>query len=158
MNHLHSLNVISYFKLPGMKKHILLIDNDKEELNYFLEALKKVPDEDGFKCTYANSLTQALEMLKYLVPHFIFINDNKFETDGLQLLAFVKNERRLLNTKFFLYSASISEETNKMAILLGASGCIEKPVSVERLTHELRAVLAHEPIHTYAYFRGDDHV
>jgi len=54
--------------MPDMKQHILFINEDKNELIFFPDALKIVPYHEGFKCTYASSPGQALEMLKFLVP------------------------------------------------------------------------------------------
>jgi hypothetical protein len=38
-------------KTNRMKTHILLIDDDTDELVIFMDALRNVPHEDGFKCT-----------------------------------------------------------------------------------------------------------
>lgn len=66
-----------------MKKHILLVDDDKDEAMLFNEALKNVPG--SFKCTYASSGLHALEMLNYIQPDFIFINFNMPVMNGADL-------------------------------------------------------------------------
>jgi DNA-binding NtrC family response regulator len=73
-----------------MKKHILLIDDDRDELTIFMDALADVPG--SFKCTYASSASQGLQMLQYLHPDFIFIDYNLPPTNGLRLLSEIKKE------------------------------------------------------------------
>ena len=121
-----------------MKKHILLIDHDKNELTAFMAALKEI--QGDFKCTYADSSAQALEMLKYLQPEIIFVDYDLQGMNGLQLLSVIRNEPALRQTKIFVYTEMISEEIGKMARILGASGCIEKHATVSWLTHLLRAI------------------
>lgn len=122
-----------------MKKHILFIDENTNDLKIFLDAIKKIPGD--FKCTYATASTQAIEMLKYIVPDFIFIDYNLPKLNGLQFLAIIRNEDRLRNVRSFLYSNRISEELNKMAMVLGATGCIEKTDAVNMLAIELKSAL-----------------
>jgi len=135
-----------------MKKHILLIDDDKNELATFMAALKDI--EGDFKCTYAESSQQALEMLKYIQPDFIFIDSDMPDVDGLQILSYIRNEHSLQKAKAFIYTENISEETGKMAKLLGASGCIEKHPSVSWLTHLFKAIFDGQLMPRYAILKN----
>jgi CheY-like chemotaxis protein len=121
-----------------MKEHILFINDNKDELALFLEALKKLPHEDGYKCTYAATPTQAMEMLKYLVPDYIFFDLNMRGMNGLQFLSRVRNEPRLTKAASYLYASSISEDVYDMLMSYGASGWIEKTDSLNRLTTKLK--------------------
>src|SRR5688572_19774176 len=98
-----------------MKKHILLIDDDKDELIIFMDALRRVPSDDGFKCTYAATVSQAIEMLKYLVPDYIFSDFNIPCMNGLELLQYIRDQHRLSNAQLCLYSGHISEEIKTKA-------------------------------------------
>src|SRR5215212_5313895 len=124
-----------------MKTHILLIDDDKDELTFFLDALKSVPCEDGFKCTYANNARQAREMLKYLVPDYIFVDYKMSEMNGLQFLLAIKNQLGLEKPKVYLYSIFCNEKIKKAAMNLGATGAIQKLYTIKALSEELKAVL-----------------
>jgi CheY-like chemotaxis protein len=124
-----------------MKQHILLIDDDKDELSVFLDALYEVPTEDGFKCTFARSTSQALTMLKFLVPDFIFIEMNLPLANSLDFIYIIRQETRLRQAKIYLYSKGINEKVTNKAMLLGASGCIAKPGNVQNLSYQLRTVL-----------------
>src|SRR5262245_16732676 len=124
-----------------MKKHILLIDDDKDELTIFLDALREVPDGDGFKCTFANSSLNAVEMLKFLVPDFIFIDLNIPRMNGLEFINFVRKQPHLAKTHFCLYSIHINEETERIAGSLGAT-CIQKTGTIDELVKELKALFS----------------
>src|SRR5687767_13934474 len=104
-----------------MKKHILLVDDDKDELKLFMEALADVPG--SFKCTYANNATQGLDMLNYLHPDFSFIDYNLPQVNGLDMLAEIKKDRRVNDIPVFLYSTNIARNTRESARALGAAGC-----------------------------------
>lgn len=123
-----------------MKQHLLLIDDDKDELTIFMDALREVPHEDGFKCTYASSTMQAIEMLKFLVPDFIFVDFNIPKMNGLEFISFVTGQPHLKKTKLCLYSMNINEEVDKQAKNLGAS-CIKKSGTIESLARNLSALL-----------------
>jgi CheY-like chemotaxis protein len=123
-----------------MKKHVLLVDDDKDELFLFNEALKEVPG--SFKCTYASSGTQALEMLKYFQPDFIFIDYNLPVMDGVSILTEIRKDKKISDIPVFLYSSSISKDINSTALFLGATGCIRKPNSIGMMTMVLKSILS----------------
>ncbi len=124
-----------------MKKHILLVDDDKDELIIFMDALRRVPAEDGFKCTYAATTPQAVEMLKYLVPDYVFADFNMPGMNGLQFLQSLKDQQRLANTKLCLYSTYISGEAKEMAVSLGVS-CLSKSDTIDSLAKNLTELFA----------------
>jgi CheY-like chemotaxis protein len=123
-----------------MKKHVLLVDDDKDELFLFNEALKEVPG--SFKCTYASSGAQALEMLNYIQPDYIFIDYNLPVMDGVSILTEIRKDKKMSDIPVFLYSSSLSKDINSTAIFLGASGCIRKPNSIGMMTMVLKSILS----------------
>jgi two-component system chemotaxis response regulator CheY len=135
-----------------MRKHLLLIDHDKNELTAFMAAIKEI--QGDFKCTYAESSAQALEMLKYLQPDFIFVDYDLPDVNGLQVLAFIRNEPSLKQAKVFIYTENISEEVGKMARTLGASGCIEKHATVNWLTHMFKAIFDGQLMPNYSILKN----
>ena len=124
-----------------MKKHILLVDDDKNELDRFLDALRKLPAEDGFKCTFAPTAAHAIAMLKFLVPDFIFIGLNAPGIAGEELISFLMRKPELKNTKLCFYMPHITVELQKVAAGLGAE-CIRKTDSIHILVNELEPLLA----------------
>jgi len=58
----------------------------------FRDAWCRVPDDaDGFKCTYAGSTVQAIEMLKFFVPDYIFTDFIIPRMNGLDLLRYIRD-------------------------------------------------------------------
>lgn len=124
-----------------MKTHLLFIGGSKNELSEFLEALGRVPEDDGFKCTYALSVGQSLEMLKYLVPEHIFLNDAVPEDECRQFMSVVALRPKLELTKIYLYGG---DETIANSLCIPA--CIKKYDATEALTSMLTTILAHDEI------------
>ena len=124
-----------------MKKHILLIDIDKHELDYFLNALNEVPEEDGFKCTYADSVDRAMQLLEKLVPHYIFI-DMKFGASKIiYLLQWIKEKLGLSDVKIFLYT-NTGEQPQQLFSSFGVKGLVKKARSSDKLSRRLTPCLA----------------
>ncbi len=129
-----------------MKRHILLVDDDKDELTIFMAALRKVPHDDGFKCTYAGNAAQAIEMLKYLVPDYIFADFNIPEMNGLDLLTYIKDQERFEKTRLCLYSNVISDKAQDHAAAMGAY-CLQKPDSIDKLAKALSILFDRSSLH-----------
>ena len=122
-----------------MKKHILLVDDDADELKIFSDALNEIPG--SYQCTYAPTAAQGLEMLQWIHPNYIFIDYNLPVMNGLDMLAEIRADRKLDNVPVFLYSTTISPDTQLTAQYLRATGCIEKPSSVGMMRAVLLNVL-----------------
>jgi len=131
-----------------MKKHILLVDDDADELKIFLDALRQLPG-DLFKCTYANNAAHALEMLKYLTPDFIFVDFNIPKINGLEFISEMKKNESLKLSHIFIYSTHISEKLSQEAQAIGASGCIAKTNTIDKLVAELKEILTGEVMTDY---------
>ena len=135
-----------------MKKHILLIDNNKDQLAIFMAALREI--QGDFNCTYAGSSEQALEMLEYIQPDFIFVANNLPHVNGLQIMSVIRNEPALERCKVYIYTEIVSEEISKMAELLGASGCIENSEEISWLTHLFKAIFDGQLMPRFAILRN----
>jgi len=135
-----------------MKKHILLVDDDRDELKIFMDALNQV-DSSNVKCTHASAARQALEMLKYLEPDIIFVDFNIPGLNGLGLIEDIKKIKSIQNIPVFLYSTTINAKMEKTARSLGVAGCIEKPNSINKLASELKQILDAGPEAGYAVYR-----
>lgn len=124
-----------------MKTHLLFIGGSKNELSEFLEALGRVPEDDGFKCTYAITVSQGLEMLKYLVPDHILLNDVNSEDECMQFMSVITTRSKLDAVRIHLYGGD-----EIIANRLGIPGCIRKCESLEALVTQLTSVLAQAQI------------
>jgi DNA-binding response OmpR family regulator len=131
-----------------MKKSIVLIHEDKREWDLFKNALGEIKGD--FTCDYAPTAGEAMKLLHTQKVDFIFI-DYLQSVQGFQLLAVIKANARLRQIKVFIYSENITEDVEKMARTLGASGCIEKPWTLSRLIHQFRAIFAGDLMPDYAF-------
>ena len=123
-----------------MKTHILLVDDDIDEMKTFVEALKEVLEP--FKCTYASNGIHALKMLLYLRPEAIFVDYNMPAMNGLEFVEEIKKNQELQRIPVFLYSRHISQDIIDRAEKMDITGCMEKPASIEGLVKALKSVFA----------------
>jgi len=124
---------------PNMKKHILLIDDDKDEWDIFRDALLGIPA--AFECTWASDAEEAFRRLEDISPDFIFVDFNMPRTNGLQCLAELKKLRNSRDVPVILYSSYIDGENNRKATDMGAYRCIVKPSRIPELTKSLEEIL-----------------
>ncbi len=127
-----------------MKTHILLIDDDIDEMKTFVEALKEVVEP--FKCTYASNGIHALKMLFYLRPEAIFVDYNMPAMNGLEFIEEIKKNEQLRYIPVFLYSRHINADTKEKAEEMGIAGCMEKPASIEGLVKALKVCICSFPV------------
>lgn len=118
-----------------MKKHILLIEDEKEKLSVFVKALNEI--QLPYKCTYAEDYKHALQMLEYLVPDYIFIDGLIPGMSCLDCLRSIREKISLRSSSLVLYD--ITKELAEKAASAGVDYCIDKPSAVEELT----AILSH---------------
>jgi len=118
-----------------MKKHILLIDDDPDELDLLQDALDEMAFE--YKCTWAQSGGQALEMLRYLEPDIIFLDINMPNMNGLECLAAIKRLPDRDTIPVVLSSTGMNNDIKNKGIEIGAAACIKKANTFD----ELNAVL-----------------
>jgi len=134
-----------------MKKRVLLIDEDRNELVSFMEILKNI--KDPCKCTFVQSGKEAIELLQHTVPDYIFIDYELTGINALQVLSAIRFQSKLKETRVYLYSDHIDDDSSKMARMLGASGCIEKSVDFSNLVHKFKAIFSPELLPPYVFLR-----
>lgn len=127
-----------------MKTHILLVDDDRDELAIFIEALDATGIE--YKCTWAKSGEQALSQLQYITPHFIFLDLNLPGMNGFETLGAIKKMPLLTTTPVVLYSNGMTEDAVNKGMALGATGCLQKPDSIPLLAQALQSLFKEEHV------------
>lgn len=118
-----------------MKKFILLIDDDEDEIEIFSAALDDINNQ--MDCIQSLSAAAALSVLNYLTPDFIFLDFDMPGVDGLKCLEEIKKIKNLRNVPVTLYSNFLDEDIFKKAAEAGAAACIQKPRKVSELTQIL---------------------
>ena len=100
--------------LNFMKKHILLIENDDDILEFFSAALQETNLE--YICSRATSIHQAFVMLRNLTPDIIFLNMNLRNLSGAEFVQKIKTMDCLKQTPVVLYSTMILSRRFKEAL------------------------------------------
>ena len=83
----------------AVSKFILLVDDDEDEHEIFLSALKNINKNIDFISAY--SCEKALHLLKDLDPNYIFIDVNMPKTDGMICLQEIKKIRRIAHVPVY---------------------------------------------------------
>ncbi|HMJ46496.1 MAG TPA: response regulator [Ferruginibacter sp.] len=122
-----------------MKQHILIVDDDRDELVIYLEALQRLPL--NIKCTYAESAEHALQMLDHLVPDFIFLDVNMPKVDGLECLKRIREQEKLSKVQVIMFSNGMNDTLQEKVIKLGADGCHQKACDIRTLSEKLIEIL-----------------
>jgi CheY-like chemotaxis protein len=108
-----------------MKRHIFLIDDDEDDVSFFLAAMGDA--DDSFKCTWARSGEHALKQLIYLTPDIIFLDINMPGMNGLECLAEIRKIPCLQAVPVILHSSGFNASYKQKGMELGAYACLEKP-------------------------------
>ena len=132
--------------------HVLIIAEDQNALVSFMEILKNI--KETIRIRYAQSGRQAIAILQHTIPDFIFIDYELSEMNALQVLSAIRFQRKFKETKVYLYTEHFSDDTSKMARMLGASGCIEKSGEFSDLVHKFKAVFSPELLPSYVFLKN----
>lgn len=117
--------------------HILLVDDDPDDREFFLFALEEI---GSFTVTEAKDGMEALEYLKdsAFKPDIVFLDINMPRMNGREFLAeFEKYEGRKEIPVVVISTSSHGSDINEMK-RLGAESYIIKPSSIRNLTAEVR--------------------
>ena len=127
-----------------MKKHILFIDDDEDELKLFIDALNDV--NIPYKCTWAKSGEQALKQLTYFTPDIIFLDLNMPCMNGLDCLAAIKQQPRLKACPVVLHSTAMTVDWRIKGMRLGAATCLVKAETSSNLVLIMAQLIPLDPI------------
>ena len=110
------------------KWHILLIEDDKKDMLFFLEVHQNT--QTPSKCTWAQTGDQALKQLAYITPDIIYLDLEMPGTDGFQYLEMIRSIPRLQDIPVVVYAAELTSGIRERAETLGATRCMEKPSGI----------------------------
>jgi CheY-like chemotaxis protein len=122
------------------QKTILLVDDDEDEHEIFLSALKHIEKSCNFLS--AGSCDEALKILKDVEPDYIFIDVNMPRTNGMVCLDEIKKISKIAHVPVYMYSTGMNAQDGQKARQLGAVDYIIKPNSIPTLTALLKKILA----------------
>jgi CheY-like chemotaxis protein len=124
--------------------YILFIDDDTDDKEIFLEAIRELDPE--IHCESASNGAEALELLMQqdALPRYIFLDINMPVMDGKSFLEEMKANNRLKNIPVIIYSTTRDEHELSKLRALGAD-YIGKPASFEVLKKLLSVYLLPPP-------------
>ena len=119
-------------------EHILLIDDDEDDRDFFVLAIQDF--SPYLQCSYFNDAEKALHALiaGALKPEIIFLDLNMPMMTGMQCLTELKKIQRINLIPVIIYSTSSDPRFMHESIKNGAHSYIIKPASIPELTEVLR--------------------
>jgi CheY-like chemotaxis protein len=114
-----------------MTKHILLIDDDPDEIDIFIGAFRDAGQD--FKYDTVSSSVEALKFLRNTAPDYIILDYKMPKMNGLECLVEIKKMPALDGVPVVLYSSSLDEDIIETAQILGVAGCVVKPFDMRTL-------------------------
>lgn len=108
-------------------KNILLIDDDTDDQEIFLEAVQEL--SNTVKCVAYTNAGKALQQLsaKEITPDVIFLDLNMPIMTGQQFLLEIKKIDELKNIPIIIFSTTSHPDTIKLTKEMGALDFITKP-------------------------------
>lgn len=124
-----------------MVKVLFLIDDDEDDRQIFLEALKNY--NPNVEMIFAQDGVQALDLLRTnsVVPDVIFLDYNMPRMNGLDCLRALKADSRFKTIPTIMYTTSGDREQEKLVLMLGADHYLLKANSFTHLCDELKRLL-----------------
>lgn len=125
-----------------MQKRILLIDDDKDDAELFVDALQETGTDADF-----NHYHNGIEALARLAepdsrqPDVIFLDINMPVVDGWECLRRIKQVALLKNIPIVMYSTSNLQEKGVSPSDVGATAFLTKPDSFSELKRKLSELL-----------------
>jgi DNA-binding NtrC family response regulator len=122
--------------------HLLLVDDDPDDRELFIEAVKEI--DASINCVAAKNGLQALEWLKddsHPIPDLIFLDISMPLLNGSKCLAEIKQDNRLVNIPVIIYTTSRNVEESIVLKDMGAVHFISKPRDAEEIYYLVSVVL-----------------
>ena len=134
-----------------MSHKILLIDDDGDDREFFLDAISKVSAD--VSCTILES---CVDLIPDLIagtlerPHLIFLDINMPEMSGWTCMSLLKEHAALNDIPVIMYSTSTHIEEAMRAKEVGAVSFFTKPCDFKTLREILKEVIDHLDQNTLA--------
>lgn len=119
----------------------LLIDDDEDDRETFLQAIKQV--DASIELDYATNGLDGLKRLKSYrgkLPDYIFLDLNMHIMNGMECLKEIKKLPEICEIPVIIYSTTLNEKIIYETLLLGAFDHIQKPSNIENLDPYLRRI------------------
>jgi CheY-like chemotaxis protein len=128
----------------SLYSHLFIIDDDIEDQEIFIEAVKEVSDD--IQCSSSTSGEEALMHLERQdkLPDLIFLDLNMPKLNGKQVLREIKNVPGLRGIPVIMYSTSFAPQDIEEIQQHGAAYHLLKPSRFNELCSALNTILRKE--------------
>ena len=117
---------------------ILVVDDSPTNRELITQTLTP----SGYRVTAVDTVADALELMRASPPDLILSDLHMPDRDGFELVLQIKLEPRLANIPFFFLSSSVRGERDKnLALRLGVTRFLVRPVEPEQLLDEIEKYL-----------------
>lgn len=123
----------------GSRKHILIIDDDKNILKLLKSAL-----EDRYDVTAIANGKMALKFLETKTPDLIFLDYQMPVMNGPEVFRAIKKSSSLANIPIVFLTGIAEREKITEVISLKPQGYLLKPINMERVNEKIKALLEEE--------------
>jgi CheY-like chemotaxis protein len=121
---------------------VLIIDDDTEDRELFLEALKEVDGNiKGISAQDGKEAMRLLESELVILPDFIFLDINMPVMNGKECLIKIKDHRKLKAIPVVMYSTTSDTNEIKDFYRLGAHDFLIKPSNFRNLVEALESIV-----------------
>lgn len=122
-------------------KDVLLIDDDADDHEIFLEAVKEI--DRSVKCISMFDGEKALQCLKEktITADLIILDTNLPKMNGMQILSKLKNSAEFKHIPVIMYSTFFSERDVDELTKMGASYNLKKPSRFEDFRNAISYIL-----------------
>jgi CheY-like chemotaxis protein len=151
------MNDENFTNLPS-ELHVLVADDDPEDLELFRDALAEIGKD--ITLTETNDGVELLQKLSTGTPDIIFLDINMPRMNGMDCLASLRELKSLSHIPVIIFSTGAEDSYIAKAFELGANRYIQKPGSFAMIKTRLAAVLSatvselFHPVYPGTFFEG----
>ena len=120
-----------------MSRLVLIIDDEQVSA----QALARMLDILDYQPVVARNADEAIRFLRQMIPDLILLDLNMRHVNGMEMLGFLKGNKRTTHVPVVMVSVNDQPETIQKAYNAGAVGYLVKPVSIEKLESILERIL-----------------
>ena len=114
----------------------LVIDDNRNTA----DALVQMMDVLSIPARAAYGASPAMAILGNQTPNLVFLDINMPGVDGLEILAYLRREPRLVSVPVIIISSDDQPETRENAMKGGAQVFIVKPVTIDQIESALKEI------------------
>ena len=118
-------------------KKIVIVDDEPNIVMTLEYTFKK----QNFEVYIARDGSEALEILKTVIPDVILLDVMMPKVDGYQTLKLVKENNKLKDTKVVFLTAKNKASDIEKGLKLGADKYLTKPFSVKKIVSEINELI-----------------